>query len=116
MSKTPADEEGKRIVFFKVNGQNRFVEVQDRSLAVEKIENRKAEPEDSKQIGAPLQGLLSKVFVKKGQKVAKNEPLFVIEAMKMETTITASESCEIQNISLNEGTLVNVEDLIIQLN
>ncbi|PCJ88433.1 MAG: pyruvate carboxylase [Flavobacteriales bacterium] len=116
LSVGPADHEGKRIVFFKINGQTRNIEVIDNSLKVEKVENLKTDTDNSKHIGAPLQGLLSKVFVKKGQKVKKNEPLFVIEAMKMETTITASESAAIEAIPLKEGTMVNADDLVVVLN
>ncbi len=110
-----AKEDGVRTVFFKVNGQNRFVEIQDKSLKVEKVENTKIDPENPNQVGAPLQGLLSKIFVKRGQEVNKNEPLFVIEAMKMETTITASGAGKVKSITLKEGTLVNAEDLVLTL-
>jgi len=116
LSVGPPNEEGMRTVFFKVNGQTRNIEVQDRSLEVERIENTKAEAGNHKQIGAPLQGLLSKIFVKKEQRVKKNEPLFVIEAMKMETTITAPDSLEIKTVNLKEGTMVNADDLVITLN
>jgi pyruvate carboxylase len=109
------DEEGMRTIFFKVNGETRNIEVLDRSLKIVKIENEKAEPGNTKHVGAPLQGLLSQVFVKKGQKVKKNQPLFVIEAMKMETTISAVEASEIKSVVLKEGTMVNSEDLVITL-
>ena len=110
-----ANEDGIRTVFFKVNGQTRNIEIRDKSIKVEKIENAKIEPGNPKQIGVPLQGLLSKILVKKGQKVKKNEPLFVIEAMKMETTITASMASEINNIHLKDGTMVAADDLVISL-
>jgi pyruvate carboxylase len=110
-----ANEEGIRTIFFKVNGQTRNVEIEDRSLEISKVENPKAEADNPLQIGAPLQGLLSTVFVKRGQKVEKNEPLFVIEAMKMETTITATGAAEIKSVELKEGAMVNAEDLVLVL-
>lgn len=110
-----ANEEGMRTVFFKVNGETRNIEVHDRSLKITKIENVKAEMGNPKQIGAPLQGLLSKIYVKKGQVVKKNQPLFVIEAMKMETTISAHEAGEIKLITLKEASMVNAEDLVLTL-
>jgi pyruvate carboxylase len=102
-----------RTVFFKVNGETRNIEVHDRSLKITKIENAKAEASNPKQIGAPLQGLLSKIFVKKGETVKKNQPLFVIEAMKMESTITAPEDAEIKSVVLKEASMVNAEDLVL---
>ncbi|MEQ8424834.1 MAG: biotin/lipoyl-containing protein, partial [Cyclobacteriaceae bacterium] len=110
-----ANEEGMRTVFFKVNGQTRNIEVKDKSIKVDKVENQKIEPGNPKQVGVPLQGMLSKILVKKGQKVKKNEPLFVIEAMKMETTITSSEASEVKNVHLKEGTLVSSDDLVISM-
>ena len=107
--------DGMRTVFFKVNGQTRNVEVADKTLDVQKVENQKADPQDALQVGAPLQGMLSKVLVKSGQKVKKNESLFIIEAMKMETTVTSSEKGVIKKIYLKGGSMVNAEDLILSL-
>jgi pyruvate carboxylase len=53
------------------------------------------------------------VFVKAGDSVKQNQPLFVIEAMKMETTITAAKNCKVQEIVLNKGSMVEQEDLVI---
>ena len=115
MLKGDPDEAGNVSIFFKVNGQLRNVVVRDKSIKVEKIENVKADPENAKEIGAPLQGLLSSVLVKKGEMVKRNQPLFVIEAMKMETTVTATEEGEVQKIQLSGGTLVNTDDLVLAL-
>jgi pyruvate carboxylase len=107
------NEKGIRLVFFKVNGQNRFVEIKDTSLNVEVIENQKVNHDNKKEIGAPLQGSLYKVLVKKGQEVKKNDSLFIIEAMKMETTVVANEEGKIKRIHLKEGTLVYQDDLVV---
>jgi pyruvate carboxylase len=112
----PADEHGKRTVFFKLNGQTRNVEISDRSLQVKTVENRKVDKDNDKHIGAPLQGLLSKVLVEKNTRVKKNQPLFIIEAMKMETVITAPCEADINHIELIPGTLVNTNDLVLELN
>jgi pyruvate carboxylase len=109
------NEEGMRTVFFKVNGENRFVDVLDRSLNIKKEEHTKIEPENTNQIGAPLQGSLYKVLVKKGQEIKENDPLFIIEAMKMETTVTAFKSGKVKSITLKEGSMVKQDDLIVTL-
>ncbi|SHJ51844.1 pyruvate carboxylase [Pseudozobellia thermophila] len=115
MLKGEPDEAGNVSIFFKINGQLRNVMIKDRSIKVEKKENVKADPNDPKQIGAPLQGLLSNVVVKTGQEVKRNQPLFVIEAMKMETTVTATEEGTVAKIQLQGGSLVNSEDLVLTL-
>lgn len=112
----PVDDNGKRTVFFKLNGQTRNVEVMDKSVKVQKVENKKIDKADSNQIGAPLQGMLSKLLVNKGDKVKKNQPLFVIEAMKMETVVTAPNDGAVDYIQLASGTLVNTHDLVLALN
>jgi pyruvate carboxylase len=109
------DDKGNRTVFFKLNGQTRNIEVRDRSVKVEQKENRKVDKNNDKQIGAPLQGMLSKVLVKKDEKVKKNQQLFVIEAMKMETIITAPADGVVSHIELSAGTLVNTNDFVVEL-
>jgi pyruvate carboxylase len=110
-----ANHEGIRTIFFKVNGENRFVEIKDASLNITKHENDKADITDSNQIAAPLQGSLYKVLVKKGQKVEENDHLFIIEAMKMETTVTATKKGTVKSVNLKPGTMVLKGDLVVTL-
>lgn len=111
----PPDAEGKRTVFFKLNGQTRNLEIHDASSNAERRENRKADLNNGRQIGSPLQGLLSTVFVTEGDTVKVNQPLFIIEAMKMETTVTASVSGKVKEVVLKAGTLVNTDDLVLEV-
>ncbi|OFY71393.1 MAG: pyruvate carboxylase [Bacteroidetes bacterium RIFCSPLOWO2_12_FULL_37_12] len=105
------DDHGVREVFFKLNGQNRSISVLDKSVKVEKKEHPKAIL--PQHIGAPLPGLLSKILVKKGDTIKKNQPLMIIEAMKMETTVTSVREGKITEIILNEGTVVDSNDLVL---
>jgi pyruvate carboxylase len=111
----PVDDKGNRTVFFKLNGQTRAIEIQDKSAKVERIENRKADKSNAKEVSAPLQGMLSKLMVKDDEAVKKSQPLFVIEAMKMETTISAPEDGKVKALMLAEGALVNTGDLVLEL-
>ncbi|MBI1307768.1 MAG: pyruvate carboxylase [Bacteroidetes bacterium] len=113
LSVGPPNEDGIRILFFKVNGQTRNVEVPDRTLKVEKIKNAVADTTNENEIGAPLQGRLSKILVEKDQEIKKGEPLFVIEAMKMETTASAPVAGKIQKLVLPEGSMVATDDLVV---
>jgi pyruvate carboxylase len=109
------NDEGMRTVFFKVNGENRFVETLDKSLNITKVENIKADANDANQIGAPLQGSLYKVLVKRGQEIKENDPLFVIEAMKMETTVVAFKAGKVKSVTLKEGSMALQDDLVVTL-
>ena len=107
------DEEGKRKVFMRLNGQTRIIEVQDRSQKITVKENAKIDKGDARQIGAPLQGKLSQILIKNGDEVKRNQPLFVIEAMKMETTIAANDAGKIKDIVLSPGSMVKTDDLVL---
>ncbi|SMC00493.1 pyruvate carboxylase [Hymenobacter roseosalivarius DSM 11622] len=109
------NDDGNRTIFFSFNGQTRNLEVRDKSVEVKTIRNQKTDKANPLQVGAPLQGMLSKVLVKDGEAVKRNTPLFIIEAMKMETTITAPNDSTVQSLHLGEGTLVNADDLVLTL-
>ncbi|RYD98134.1 MAG: biotin/lipoyl-binding protein, partial [Sphingobacteriales bacterium] len=78
-------------------------------------ENEKAEKSNPAHIAAPLQGKLSQFLVAEGQEVKQNQPLFVIEAMKMETTITATKPGRIGRLVLPAGKMVRADDLVLTL-
>ena len=56
-----------------------------------------------------------KIVVKVGDQVNTNDPLFIIEAMKMESTITAPYPAIVRHIELREKSRVDQDDLIIKL-
>ncbi len=107
------DEDGMRNVTFEMNGQTRSVKVKDQTIKTEKVLHLKASGE--RQIGAPLQGSLSQILVKEGDQVTPNTPLFIIEAMKMESTITAPIAGVVKKIHLAEKTMLGQDDLVIEL-
>jgi len=113
LNKTMPDEQGMCLVFFELNGQTRSVQVLDQSLQVERVVNRKASSES--EVGAPLQGSISKILVEEGEQVEAGTPLFIIEAMKMESTITAPFSGTVQKIHLTPKTMVAQDDLVVEL-
>ena len=54
-------------------------------------------------IAAPIPGLVVKVLVEEGQVVGINDPLVILEAMKMENEIRAPREGVIKNISVAIG-------------
>ena len=108
-----AGEDGMRTVTFDLNGQTRTVRVRDNSVVAKTQVNTKASDDDH-EVGAPLQGKLSDVVTNEGDQVAKGDALFVIEAMKMETTVTAPFEGTIKKIHLQAGELVEQDDLVIE--
>jgi len=110
---TEPNEQGNRMVFFNLNGQTRAIVIKDQSVKTNIVANKKATSDN--EIGSPLQGSLSKLLVKVGEEVKVNTPLFIIEAMKMESTITSPKDGKIKAIHLRPKTLVDQDDLVVEL-
>ncbi len=108
-----ANEEGFREVFFQINGQTRNIIVKDNAVQSTKISHAKIV--GANDIGAPLQGKLVTILVNEGDKVEKDSPLFVIEAMKMETSICANKSGIVKRVVLGENSMVEQDDCILIL-
>jgi len=108
-----ADENGDRMVMFRINGDIRSVKVNDKTLTATVSKAIKVQLPN--EIGSPLQGSLSKILVKEGDVVKEGHPLFIIEAMKMENTVTAPMSGTIKKIYLSEKTLVAQDDLVVEI-
>lgn len=113
LNETEPNEAGFRSVFFKLNGQTRSVDIRDESVNSDVAVHQKVSKEGD--VGAPLQGNLSKIMVKVGDEVKENQPLFIIEAMKMESTITAPKNGKVKAVHLTEKTLVEQNDLVVEL-
>ena len=107
--------DGKRTVFFELNGQPREVTVADRSLAGSVREVIKADPGDSNQLGAPLPGLVVGVAVNVGDPVRKGQKLLSLEAMKMETTLYAERAGRVVEVLAAVGRQVETGELLIRL-
>jgi biotin carboxyl carrier protein len=62
---------------------------------------------------SPLTGRIIKILVKPGDQVSKNQPLVIIESMKMENEIRATFNGFIKSISISEGNLVQQNQVLI---
>jgi pyruvate carboxylase len=109
-----AQPDGRRLVFFELNGQPREVLVVDRSLGGETRQHPKAEPSNPLQVAAPMPGLVVAVTVAAGEEVAAGQKLFTLEAMKMETTVYAERSGRVAEILVQPGTQVEAGDLVLR--
>ncbi len=107
------DDHGHRTVFFELNGQPRTIKVPDRSLAASVQTRRQADQEDAGQIGAPMPGMIVTVAVTAGQPVKLGDPLFTIEAMKMETAVPSPVAGVVDEIVAGVGARVETRDLIM---
>ena len=109
------DDEGMVRVFFELNGQPRSVRVPDRKAGGGTKSKRKAEEGNSAHVAAPMPGRLASLAVEAGESVKQGQPLGVLEAMKMETTLAAAKAGTIGEIVLKVGDLVDAKDLIMTI-
>lgn len=110
-----ANEDGTRVVQFELNGMRREINVQDKHAKASVHSVEKADPDDVMQAGASIPGAVSKVLVKKGDKVKENDVLLIIEAMKMETSVVARADGVVSDIKVEAGDSVIAGQLLVKL-
>ena len=74
----------------------------------------KAPPDLSKFLLSPMPGLLVDVAVQAGQTVRAGEKLAVIEAMKMENILVASQDCVVSMVRAAKGESLSVDQVILE--
>jgi pyruvate carboxylase len=107
-------EDGRRTVFFELNGQPREVIVADRALTAKAATRPKAEPGNPLHVSAPMPGLVVRVMVGEGEEVAGGQKLATLEAMKMETTLHAERAGTVAEVLVEPGTQVEGGDLLLR--
>jgi len=111
------DDEGYRTLYFEVNGSRRAIRIFDKASNVVKKSElvHKADPDNKLEIGANIPGVVAKILVQEGDKVEKNQTVAIIEAMKMETNVTAPQEGRVKSIFIKEGQNVESGQLLIRL-
>jgi pyruvate carboxylase len=89
--------------------------ITDRSVTPKTKARPKADFADPLQIAAPIPGLIAAVTCSVGAKVEKGEKLFMLEAMKMQTTVYAPASGVIAELHVAVGDTVESKDLLVKL-
>ena len=102
-------------VQFELNGMRREVTVRDPNASEQTRQATLADESDPMQVGSSIPGMVSKVCVKQGDHVEKDQVLAIIEAMKMETAITARTAGTVQAIRIKEGQPVKARELLMTL-
>ena len=109
------DSEGMRTVCFELNGIRRDVQVPDEAAQQKIVKVPMADPLNKGEVGSSIPGAVSKINVKVGDKVEENQTLITIEAMKMETAITAQIDGVVESIEVAEGDTVKCGQLLMKI-
>ena len=90
------------------NGRDLFFELAGRG-------KKKKNSDHEGHMLSPMPGQVVKVLVEEGQEVSKNEPLIVLEAMKMEHTIRSNCKGMVKKVFFDQGDLVGGEVELLEL-
>ncbi|GAP34560.1 pyruvate carboxylase [Piscinibacter sakaiensis] len=98
---------------FELNGQSRTVRVARAGAARAQAARETAEPGNPCHVGAPMPGAIVTVPVRAGQRLEAGATLVSLEAMKMETHITADRAGEVERVLVQPGDRVQAKDLLL---
>jgi len=109
---------GTGVYSVRVNGKSYTVEVAESGqlAAVAKTAVVASAPSAAGEaVNAVLAGNIFKVHVAPGAVVEKDDPLLVVEAMKMETVISAPKAGTVTDVFVKEGDAVSVGDALVAI-
>ena len=110
-----------KIYKIKVNGKSYRVELE----AIEQVdtapieEKRKQETkkivnnDGGKEVASPIQGQVTNIKVKVGDKVQKGDVLLIIEAMKLENEVVSPFEGQVAEILVSKGQNVKAKEPIV---
>jgi pyruvate carboxylase len=109
------EKDGRRTVTYELNGMTRETYVADKHLAAEVKRRPRADLANPLHVPAPIPGLIAAISVSVGHKVKKGDKLLMMEAMKMQTTVSALVDGVVEEIHVAVGDTVESKDLLIKL-
>lgn len=65
-------------------------------------------------VKAPMPGLILDIMVKEGDEVSENDPLLILEAMKMENSLVSPRTGTIKSVLVTKGAAVDKGDLLVE--
>jgi pyruvate carboxylase len=101
-------------VQFELNGQSRTVRVVREGAAAAGA-RPVADATNPWHVAAPMPGAIVNVAVAVGQRISAGGTLLSLEAMKMETHVTADRDAEVEAVHIAPGDRVQAKDLLIVL-
>ncbi len=106
---------GRRVRVAGARLRSAIVERGDEFIVVEGRTAHRAGGLAAPEVDAPMPGKVLKVLVAEGQPVEHGDPLIVLEAMKMETTLYAESPAIVAKICVEAGQMVDHGARLIEL-
>jgi len=95
----------------EIDGESYLVKVAPAGMTIQEAQPKT--PTDG--VTVPMQGVVIRYTVKKGDKVAKGDAVAILEAMKMEQNVFANKEGTVKEIYIKEGTTVTPGDVLIAI-
>jgi len=109
-----ADKEAKEFTI-KVNNHDYQLKVEDRfDLLLHQLGMDNMANAGFTELKAPMPGLVLKLAVEAGQEIKKDDPLVVLEAMKMENVLKSPADAVVKGIAVEVGQAVEKNQLLIE--
>ncbi len=105
-------------VYFAEDSSKLHIFIKGRTYTLEKEERRSEvyhEEKGDRVVTSPLPGTVTKIHVKEGEEIDKNQPILVIESMKMENVIVSPIKGVVSKICVSEGRLVNGNEILAEI-
>jgi len=81
----------------------------------QKYMHEKPQADMTKLVIAPMPGVIKSVAVSAGQPVIEGQELCVIEAMKMQNSLTAGRNGKVKAVKVKAGQTVDAEEVLVEL-
>lgn len=121
-SSAQLNEKGEEVYTVKVEGKSYIVTVADGGdisaigeIGVHNAESGAVPDSPGEPVTAPLAGNVVKVLVEPGQIVSEGESVIILEAMKMETSISAPNAGKIVAVKVQSGDSCAVGDTLVTI-
>ena len=95
----------------EVDGEAYLVKVAPAGMTIQEVQPKAP----TNGVTVPMQGVIIKYNVKKGDKVAKGDIVAILEAMKMENNVFANKDGIIKEIYVKEGITVSPGDVLMSI-
>ncbi len=118
-------EDGRKPYYIRINDKLEEVQLEpiqevlagvpEAPATGDKAKPKRPKPSKPGDIASPMPGRVVTVLVAKGDKVKADDPVLIIEAMKMENRVTAPIAGTVAALYVNEGDDVKPDETLVQL-
>ncbi len=103
-----------KTIKLELNGESFHVQIADPlQQLIEEMGLSSRPHHQSGEVLAPMPGLVLNILVKEGETIEKDQPLLILEAMKMENIIKAEGQGSVARIAVEKGQAVNKGELLL---